>query len=202
MAFTFFFRDIHTLEQVVKKFIPIVEGRRNIKIWDAGCAMGPEPYTFLILLSENLSYWTFKKVQMDASDLDESDTFGKIITEGIYPYDELKRMPEDVFKKYFYKYDENGKYKIDDNIKSRITFHKHDLTTLKPINSGYNLIICKNVLLHLHPDMRIEVYKMFHSVLDTDGLLVTEQTQSLPDEVKNLFESLASDAQLFKKIEK
>ena len=40
MAFTFFFRDNHTLEQLVKHLLPTVQGRSNIKIWDAGCAMG------------------------------------------------------------------------------------------------------------------------------------------------------------------
>lgn len=200
MAFTFFFRDIHTLEQVVKRFLPLVEGRRRIKIWDAGCAMGPEPYTFLILLAQNMSYWSFKKVMMDATDIDESDNFGKIIKEGVYKFDEIKRIPEEIQLKYFSKLDDGGKYIIDENIKARITFYKHDLTSLKPISSGYNLIICKNVLLHLAPEMRIEVLKMYHDVLEDDGLLVTEQTQAMPNEVKHLFEPMASDAQVFKKI--
>ncbi len=100
MAFTFFFRDTHTLEQVCKYFIPYVTGFRKIKIWDAGCAMGPEPYTFAILLAERMSYFGFKNVQFDVSDIDETDTFGKIIIDGVYPYNDLKRIPEDIFKKY------------------------------------------------------------------------------------------------------
>ena len=60
MAFTFFFRDNHTLEQLVKHLLPIVQGRSNIKIWDAGCAMGPEPYTLAILLAEKMGKFALR----------------------------------------------------------------------------------------------------------------------------------------------
>ncbi len=200
MAFTFFFRDLHTLDQLVDKFLPLVDGKQKIKIWDAGCAMGPEPYTFLILLSEKMNHFAFRKVFLDASDIDETDTFGKIIEAGIYSFDEIKRVPENIFKKYFSKIDNEDKYQIDYNIKSKLTFHKHDLTTLKPIGTNYNLIICKNVLLHLQQEQRIEVFKMYHSVLDVNGLMVMEQTQPLPNEVSHLFESLSSNSQIFKKV--
>ncbi|HPB55993.1 MAG TPA: CheR family methyltransferase, partial [Candidatus Aminicenantes bacterium] len=68
MAFTFFFRDNHTLEQLVKHLLPTVQGRSNIKIWDAGCAMGPEPYTLAILFAEKMGKFAFKNVRIDASD--------------------------------------------------------------------------------------------------------------------------------------
>ena len=52
MAFTYFFRDSHTLELTVKHMAPEVMGRSRIRIWDAGCAMGPEPYTLAMFLRE------------------------------------------------------------------------------------------------------------------------------------------------------
>ena len=201
MAFTFFFRDTHTLEQVCKYFVPYISGFRKVKIWDAGCAMGPEPYTFAIILAEKMSYFGFKNVQFDVSDIDETDTFGKIITEGVYPYSELKRIPEDIFKKYFVLKDENENYNVIDTIKNKLTFQKHDLLTLKPFGNNYHLIICKNVLLHFQPKERIEVIKMFHSVLEPGGMFTTEQTQQLPDECKHLFTQIAADANVYQRID-
>ncbi len=200
MAFTFFFRDTHTLEQVCKYFIPYISGFRKVKIWDAGCAMGPEPYTFAILLAEKMSYFGFKNVQLDVSDIDETDTFGKIINEGIYPYSELKRIPEDIFVKYFEKSDVKDYHKIAETIKSKLTFQKHDLLSLQPFSNNYHLIICKNVLLHFQPDERIKVIKMFHSVLEPGGMFTTEQTQQLPEECKHLFTQIAADANVYQKI--
>jgi chemotaxis protein methyltransferase CheR len=199
MAFTFFFRDSHTLEQVIKYFLPTVEGLSKINIWDAGCAMGPEPFTFAIMLAERMGYFAFKKVKMDASDIDENNSFGKTINDGIYPIDDLKRIPEDIFIKYFRKTD-NDNYIIDDNIRNRVVFHKHDLLSLQPFSDNYQLIFCKNVLLHFQPAQRVEVINMFHKALATGGIFATEQTQQMPPENQRLFKSLASDAQVYQKI--
>jgi len=201
MAFTFFFRDSHTLEQVAKYFLPHVQGYRKIKIWDAGCAMGPEPYTFLIILAERMGYFTFKNVFMDATDIDETGHFGEIVTEGVYPESDLKRIPEDIFKKYFSEYPEKqGHFIIDQNIRHRIKFTTHDLLSFKPVGDQYNLIICKNVLLHFQYEERIKVITMFHSVLEPGGIFTTEQTQQMPVECAHLFKKMASDANVYQKI--
>ncbi|NLO20132.1 MAG: methyltransferase domain-containing protein [Ignavibacteria bacterium] len=199
MAFTFFFRDSHSIEQALKYFLPIVNGYRKIRIWDAGCAMGPEPYTFAIMLAERMGYFAFKNVEIDASDIDETDTFGKIITDGIYPESELTRIPKDIFNKYFTKSERDGYFRINDNILSRIRFQKHDLLELKPFSDNYNMVICKNVLLHFQPKERIEVIKMFHSVLAPQGLFLTEQTQQVPEEISYLFKKIAADANVYQK---
>ena len=54
MAFTYFFRDVQTLELVRDHVLPFLKTRRYINIWDAGCAMGPEPYTLAIILRESM----------------------------------------------------------------------------------------------------------------------------------------------------
>ena len=201
MAFTFFFRDSHTLEQVAKYFLPQVAGYRKIKIWDAGCAMGPEPYTFLIILAERMGYFTFKNVFMDATDIDETGHFGEIVTAGVYPDSDLKRIPEDIYNKYFSEYPEKpGHLIIDQNIRNRIKYTTHDLLSLKPIGRDYNLVICKNVLLHFQYEERIKVIKMYHSVLVPGGLFTTEQTQQMPEECSHLFKKMASDANVYQKI--
>ncbi len=200
MAFTFFFRDLHTIELTVKHLLPFISGRNKVKIWDAGCAMGPEPYTIAIVLAENMGRFAFRNIVFDATDIDESDTFGKIVTEGIYPEDELKRIPADIFSKYFAPADKPGHFIIDETVRTRMQFRKHDLLSFQSIGEDYSLIVCKNVLLHFHPDQRIEVIKMFHQSLAPGGYFMSEQTQKLPDELSHLFTKVADDAQLYKKI--
>jgi chemotaxis protein methyltransferase CheR len=41
---------------------------------------------------------------------------------------------------------------------------------------------------------------MFHNSLIEGGFFATEQTQKLPEEVKDLFEPVVSNAQLFRKV--
>ncbi|HXB69855.1 MAG TPA: CheR family methyltransferase [Candidatus Acidoferrales bacterium] len=52
MAFTFFFRDQQVLERVVEHVLPSMAGRTHPRVWDAGAAMGQEPYTLSILFAE------------------------------------------------------------------------------------------------------------------------------------------------------
>ena len=177
--------------------VPRVLGKKRIKIWDAGCAMGPEPFTLTILLAENLGNFAFKNVHVDATDIDRSNQFEEVIKKGIYPYKQLKRIPKDIFKKYFSKIDEDNKYQIGYKIRKSVEFRKHDLLTLKPIDEQYDLILCKNVLMHLQYEERIKVVRMFHDSLNKNGLLTLEQTQELPAEVKKMFTKVKSNAQIF-----
>lgn len=202
MAFTFFFRDIHTLEHTANTMAPIVAGRSKIRVWDAGCAMGPEPYTLAIVLSEVMGNFSFKNLYITATDIDETDTFGKIINDAVYTNEETKRIPENIFEKYFEKSEvQPGKFQLVQNIRERVCFQKHDLLSLSPIGEGFSLILCKNVLLHFQPSERIEVIKMFHKSLAPGGLLATENTQKIPDELSHMFKQIVPDAQLFEKVE-
>lgn len=201
MAFTFFFRDIHTLERIAEYLIPEVSGKSKIKIWDAGCANGPEPYSLAIVLAERMGKFAFNNLIIDATDIDESGFFGDIIKEGIYTYEEVGRISENVISKYFDKVPtETEKYKVVDSIRSKLKFTRHNLLTLNPIGDNYSLIMCKNVLLHFQYEERIEVIKMFHKSLAQGGFFATEQTQKMPVEINHLFEQVTPDAQLFRRL--
>ena len=199
MAFTYFFRDLQTLELTTKHVLPTLQGHRYIKVWDAGCAHGPEPYSIAILFRENMSHFMFRNVKIYATDLDSSSRFGEIIAEGVYPEVEVQRIPADIREKYF-RQNGQGCYQISDEIKACLRFARHDLLSLTPAATDCNLIVCKNVLLHLRRQEQVDVIRMYHRVLTAGGFFVTEQTQKLPDEVAGLFEKVVSHAQLFRKV--
>jgi chemotaxis protein methyltransferase CheR len=201
MAFTYFFRDLQILELAIKHVVPLAIGRSRVKIWDAGCAMGPEPYSLAIMFAESMGQFAFKNLTIYATDVDEQDTFGTIIRNGVYPEDELKRVPEDIFKKYFKPDSKPGFFQVIDSIRDRLVFQKHDLLSMKSIGSDFMLVICKNVLLHFQPAERIKVIEMFHEALASAGHFVTEQTQKLPLEINTIFEQVAYDGQIFRKVE-
>lgn len=199
VAFTYFFRDLQTLEMICEYALPVLRLKRNINIWDAGCAMGPEPYTLAMLLRERMSAMYFRNVKIYGTDIDGSNLFGSIIQDAIYPREQVERIPEDIFEKYFIKADRNDSFQIVEEIRKQVSFRKHDLLTLKPIGEDFGLIICKNVLLHFNENQRIDVIKMFYDSLVDDGFLAMEQTQKLPKQFENMFEPVVSNAQLYKK---
>jgi len=70
MAFTFFFRDLPVLEHAVNAVLKLALGRLRIKVWDAGCALGQEPYTLAILFAEKMGDMGFNTLYLDATDYD------------------------------------------------------------------------------------------------------------------------------------
>lgn len=199
MAFTYFFRDLQTLDAVRERALPYLKTKQYIDIWDAGCASGQEPYSLSMLLSESMGYMLFRNVRILATDVDESNLFEKIIREGVYPREQIQRIPKDIFQKFFQPSETEGYFILNEEIRRSVSFLKHNLLSLEPPGKEFGLIVCKNVLLHFNESQRIEVLTMFHDSLMEGGFLVMEQTQKLPPEVKHLFDPVVSNAQLFQK---
>ena len=200
MAFTFFFRDQQVLERVVEHSLPSLAGRRHPRIWDAGVAMGQEPYTLSILFAERMGHFAFNNLRIDATDVESTGQFAQMIESGMYPPEELSRLPEGILEKYFEPNGKPGYFRVIDKIRQRVTYQRHDLLSFTEIGHEYTLVLCKNVLLHFQPPERIEVLRMFHRALAPGGFFATEQTQEMPPELASLFQRVIPDGQLFRKV--
>jgi chemotaxis protein methyltransferase CheR len=201
LAFTFFFRDQQVLERLVEHLLPSLAGRAHPRIWDAGSAMGQEPYTLAMILAERMGHFAFNNLRIDATDVESTGQFAKMIEAAVYPRDELSRLPEGILEKYFEANGQRDGFRVLDRIRQRVVFQQHDLLSLQEIGQGYSLVLCKNVLLHFQPPERIEVLKMFHRALAPSGLFASELTQEMPPELAPLFQRLIPDGQLFRKAE-
>ncbi len=199
MAFTYFFRDLQTLDAVREHALPFLKTKQYINIWDAGCASGQEPYSLSMLLNESMGYMLFRNVRILATDIDESNLFEKIIREGTYPREQVQRIPNEIFHRFFKPAGVEGYFIINEEIIKSVSYRKHNLLSMEPPGSDFGLIICKNVLLHFNETQRIDVIHMFHDALIEGGYFVMEQTQKLPREAGHLFEPIVSNAQLFRK---
>jgi len=201
MAFTFFFRDEQILALGVEYLVPFSLGRSNVRILNAGCAMGMETYTFAILLAEKMGKFALRNVKIHAIDIDnENVDFGKTVREGIYHKDHLQRIPKDLFSKYFSQADSKDHFIVSQDLRNLVEFEKYDLLSLQPLRNDYSLVICKNVLLHFNYKQRIDVISMYYDMLLPGGLLVMENTQSMPAELSKKFKRLVDYGQLYEKI--
>lgn len=199
MAFTYFFRDMQTMEIIRDYALPQLRCRRYIRIWDAGCAMGPEPYSLAMVLRENMGHMYFRNVKITATDIDGSNLFEKIIREGVYPREQVERIPTEILARYFTADSDGENYQLSEEIRRCLCFKKHDLLSLAPVGKDFGLILCKNVLLHFTQRERVDVIRLFYDSLTEGGYFATEQTQKLPEECRELFEPVVSNAQLFRK---
>jgi chemotaxis protein methyltransferase CheR len=199
LAFTFFYRDQQVLERVVEHTLPSLAGRSHPRIWDAGSAMGQEPYTLCMMFADRMNRFAFGNLRIDATDVENQ--FARTIEAAVYSREELSRLPEGILDKYFEPDGKPESFRVIESIRRRVAFQRHDLLSFEEPFQGYSLVLCKNVLLHFNPAERIEVVTMFHRALAPGGLYATEQTQEMPGELAALFQRVIPDAPLFRKLE-
>jgi len=201
MAFSFFFRDRQTLEHSVRLLCADRSTPGKTLIWDAGCAEGQETYTLAILLAENMGNFAFRNMHILATDIDPQNQFQKAIIEGAYLYDAIQRIPSEIRCRYF-KRNAEGRHEVVPGLKNRISFLRHDVRTALPWQGGeFDMIVCKNVLLHLTDGESTHVLKRFYSLLRENGLLVFEQTWKIPRSIECFYKKADDNFAIYRKIE-
>ena len=202
MAFTFFFRDQRVLDSIVQHVVPSVRGRSIIRVWDAGCASGEEAYSVAMLLFENLWPFACDNLRIDATDIEENSQFANTIATGMYSTELLKGSPhQELLAKYSRPAARAGYVEFDVALRNCIFYQRHDLLSLRPLGNNFSVVVCKNVLLHLTYEQRVEVIKMFYTALLPGGYLALDELQELPTEVAPLFVRVLADGKICRKAE-
>lgn len=169
---TEFFRNpelFNELEGLLKE--KVNNEKRPLKIWSAACSIGCEPYTLAMILKEiNPSY----KHKILATDIDS--TILAKAKAGVYTNVEMKNVKKNIMDKYFTK--QETKYLISSEIKSLVTFKKHDLI-LDRYESDFDLIVCRNVVIYFKNEVKAEIFKNFSKALRPGGLLFVGATESI-----------------------
>ena len=145
--------------------------KKNIKIWSAACSIGCEPYSLAIILKRLKAE---NRATILATDIDNT-ILGKA-KEGKYTDAEVKNVPKDELNKYFA--NENKNYFINNEIKSLVTFKKHDLICDNYVRN-FDLIVCRNVVIYFKNDIKRLIYNKFSASLNPGGLLFVGATESI-----------------------
>jgi chemotaxis protein methyltransferase CheR len=199
MALTEFFGDAKTFEAICKLAIPELRTRRFIKIWDAGCATEQEPFSLAIHIRELVGHMYYRNIKIHATDIDVANLDEEAIYDLAYPRTQMSHISNDMFEKYFEPGEKDGTFAVTEEIKDTVTFEKHDLLTLKPLEQNFSLILCKNVLPAFKDDIRYNIIKMFYDSLVEQGFLVLGKTQKLPKDFTRLFDVVSQDENVFRK---
>lgn len=181
---TEFFRNpemFKQLEDILKKEFA---KSSSLKIWSAACSIGCEPYS-LAMIAENINYKG--NLTLLATDIDTT-ILGKA-NKGEYTDNEMKNVSPSDLNKYFKKV--NDKYYIDDSIKKKVTFKKHDLI-LGTYEKNFDLIVCRNVVIYFNNDTKEAIYSKFAESLKKGGLLFVGATETIYDYKKYGFEKAST----------
>ena len=169
---TRFFRDPESFTALSREVFPkIVEHRERdsaIRIWVPGCSTGEEAYSIAIALLDYLGdRASVVPVQLFATDISEAAI--EHARCGAYLENIAADLSPERLRRFFTKSD--GKYRISKAVRDLCVFARQDLTRDPPF-SKLDLIVCRNVLIYLGPQLQKRLMSVFHYGLKQNGFLM------------------------------
>ncbi|MCI3920288.1 protein-glutamate O-methyltransferase CheR [Paenibacillus sp. TRM 82003] len=167
-----FWRNPNRWEVLESKFVPqLFEHSRRIKCWSAACSTGEEPYSLAMILARRGSLGDAKLI---ATDIDDNALAKAKL--GVYHERSLKDVPKHYVDAYFTRHGES--FQVSDELKRGITFAKGNLLT-DEFESGFDLIICRNVMIYFTEEAKALLYHKFANALRPGGILFVGSTEQI-----------------------
>ena len=169
-----FYRNADQWNLMDKEMVPELMKKfgKNLKIWSAACSTGDEPYTIVMMLSKHMP---LNQINVLATDLD-AVVLAKAKA-GIYDKKEVAGVPAEFKTKYFEE-TADGKMKVSDEIKSRVTFKQADLLR-DPYPKDCHLLVCRNVLIYFTEEAKDEIFRKYYDSLAPGGILFIGSTEQI-----------------------
>jgi chemotaxis protein methyltransferase CheR len=151
---------------------------KKLRVWSAGCSTGEEPYTFAMILLEDvvakLPGWTLEIVATDLNDrsLDAA-------RQGVYGEYALRNTPDYFRQKYMMQAD--NRWQVKPDVKALVNFSRLTLAEDAKIlfMKGFDFISCCNVLIYFDGASKTRVINHFFNGLVSGGYFFIGQSESL-----------------------
>ncbi|MDA1277343.1 MAG: protein-glutamate O-methyltransferase CheR [Verrucomicrobia bacterium] len=190
---TYFFRDIRPFEALRQNVLPVLKAKRStekkLTIWCVGCSTGQEPYSIALLIQEyfpELLTWNLEILGCDLS-LEAAQAGAA----GGYNQIEVNRgLPSALLVKYFQR--EGLVWKLKDEIIKRVQFSQINLAEKWPKTEKFDIILLRNVLSGLVPELQAEIIKKMQRRLAPGGFLFLGVKETPPG-IADCFEQVQFD---------
>ena len=194
---TKFLRDPDVFNLVGKEiFYSIIQEKKGIKIWSAGCSSGEEPYTYAILIYDLGKPGVLLNGIITATDIDE--VILQKAKNGIYEKNALENLSDLQISKHFDKTDD-GKFRIKDHIRNMVRFQPHDLMKGIPVARMFDVVSCRNVTIYFNEQQKRDLVKLVHESLGKDGFYIMGMSEYMSKDVESLFKPYKPMLKIFQK---
>ncbi len=168
-----FYRTPDKFAKLETDVIPdLLKRSPKLNIWSAGCSIGAEPYSLSMIMKE---LTPGKQHRILATDLD-IEILAKA-KKGVYMENEIKSLSPERRKKYFDVLPDN-KFAVKEDIKRCIEFKRHNLLK-DPFEKGFDLILCRNVVIYFTEEAKDQLYTRFFEALKPGGILFVGATEAI-----------------------
>lgn len=153
---TFFYREFRQIEELVAL---VKRSNQKVEILCAPSATGEEPYSIAIaLLEAGVASDNFKIMGIDIN----QEAINKA-KEGVYKERNIRNLSDEQLRKYFRQ--ESGLYRLNDSVKSRVTFRIENIfdPSFKYIGK-FDYIFCRNMLIYFDKETKLKAKDILQSL--------------------------------------
>jgi chemotaxis methyl-accepting protein methylase len=199
---TGFFRDTDIYNTLEKNIFPTLISEKAssdhpvIRVWSAGCSTGEETYSLAMLL-KYLIRKSQNKIELEVFGTDISEEVCRVARSGLYSREKILEIPLHIRSNAISP--EGELFRVSNNVRKAVKFRTHNLFSPPPF-SMFDLIVCRNVLIHFEHDVRGKINKYFHSSLNDEGLLLLGKSEALCAEGLDRFSLVHPRSKIYRKM--
>jgi chemotaxis protein methyltransferase CheR len=170
---TYFFRDRAPFDLLQRYALPELAKKRDkskrLRVWSAGCSTGQEVYSLAMLFAENPEEWRGWTVDILGTDVSTSCI--DRARAGSYSQFEVQRgLGINQMIKWFEECADG--WRAVEPLRKPVRFQVHNLLEPAPHPGGFDIVLCRNVLLYLSPDKKALAFERLISSMAEDGWLM------------------------------
>ena len=170
---TYFFRDRSPFDLLQRYALPELATRRakskRIRIWSAGCSTGQEVYSLAMMFVEDPETWRGWTIDILGTDVSTACVDRARL--GTYSQFEVQRgLGINQMIKWFEETPDG--WRAAEALRKPVRFQVHNLLEPPPHPGGFDVVLCRNVLLYLSADKKALSFERLSSAMAEDGWLM------------------------------
>jgi chemotaxis protein methyltransferase CheR len=170
---TYFFRDRAPFDLLQRHALPELARLRaktkRLRIWSAGCSTGQEAYSLAMLFAEEPQKWIGWTIDILGTDVSTSCIDRARI--GAYSQFEVQRgLGINQMIRWFEECADG--WRAVEALRRPVRFQVQNILEPPPHPGGFDIVLCRNVLLYLNPDKKTLAFDRLASAMAEDGWLM------------------------------
>ena len=174
---TSFFREPHHFQILAERLAQLPKNR-PASIWTCASSSGEEPYSIAMTAVDAMKN-SAPAARILATDIDTNVL--ATARQGIYPIDQLQKIPPGHLKRYFLRGEgkNEGFARVSDELRHMISFQRLNLLdTTWSMRGRFDAIFCRNVMIYFDKETQQAILKKLAGYLQPDGLLFVGHSES------------------------
>lgn len=184
---TYFFRDRAPFDLLQRYALQELAVRRakskRLRLWSAGCSTGQEAYSLAMLFAEEPEKW--RGWTIDILGTDVSTGCIDRARNGTYSQFEVQRGLGINQTIRWFEESADG-WRAVEELRRPVRFQVHNLLEQAPHPGGFDIILCRNVLLYLSPEKKALSFERLTGAMAEDGWLMLGAGETVIGQTKKL----------------